>query len=352
MRGFGLGGSSGGRRSPGARPMKGASAPRVRPEPVTRAPDAELGRSMRGLVGPAPSGSGRGRGGGLARGGAGGDGWGAALGGRRLARAGGRARGIGRVVTPARAAGLLGLLAAGFLFTLATGPTAFGVSRTEIPALAWTTEAAVRGALGEVEGQNAFRLDTEPLEAALRALPGVAAAEVSVGLPDAAVVVSITERRPVLAWQVRDRRFIADAQGVIFAEVDASTSLPEGVAVVDDRRQGALRLLAVGGRLDPVDLDVATRLGSLVPGDVGSTAPALQVTVTDAAGFTVSTPRGWTAVFGFYSPATRPAEMIPGQVRLLRSLLAGREAEVLRIILASETDGTYVPRATPRPTPR
>jgi hypothetical protein len=40
--------------------------------------------------------------------------------------------------------------------------------------------------------------------------------------------------------------------------------------------------------------------------------------------------------------------MIPGQVRLLRSLLAGREPEVRRIILASETSGTYVPRSTPR----
>jgi hypothetical protein len=44
--------------------------------------------------------------------------------------------------------------------------------------------------------------------------------------------------------------------------------------------------------------------------------------------------------------------MIPGLVRLLKSLLAGREAGVARIVLASETDGTYVPRATPKPTPR
>jgi hypothetical protein len=41
--------------------------------------------------------------------------------------------------------------------------------------------------------------------------------------------------------------------------------------------------------------------------------------------------------------------MIPGQVRLLRSLLAGIEPTISRIILASETDGTYIPKATPRP---
>jgi hypothetical protein len=43
--------------------------------------------------------------------------------------------------------------------------------------------------------------------------------------------------------------------------------------------------------------------------------------------------------------------MIPGQVRLLRSLIAGREASVARVILASETDGTYIPRPSPEASP-
>lgn len=259
---------------------------------------------------------------------------------------------IGRIVTPARAAGLLGMLASGFLFTLATGPTAFGVSRTDIPELTWTDRAAIASTLDLPAGSNVFRLDTGPLEAALLTLPGVAAADVSVQLPDAAVVVRIEERRPVLAWQVRDQRFLADHEGVIFAEVAASAPLPTGVAVVDDRRQGAISTLGIGRRLDQVDLDVATRLGSLTPDAVGSAATGLAVAATDLDGFIVTTPAGWTAVFGFYSPATRPTDMIPGQVRLLRSLIAGREDTVRRIILASATDGTYVPRTTPRPTRR
>ena len=267
------------------------------------------------------------------------------LGRRRLPR-------VRRIVTPARAAGLLGMLASGFLFTLVTGPTAFGVSRTDIPELTWTHGTVVADTLGVPAGGNVFRLDTSPLEAALRTLPGVADADVFVQLPEAAVVVRIEERRPVLAWQVRDRRFIADAAGVIFAEVATTAPLPAGVAVVDDRRQGAISLLGIGRRLDAVDLDVATRLGSLTPADVGSAATELQVAATDLDGFIVTTAAGWTAVFGFYSPATRPTEIVPGQVRLLRSLLAGREATVRRILLASATDGTYVPRNTPRPTAR
>ncbi len=328
MKGF----RSGSRRGPGARPPKGASR-----KAPSRPPDAALGRAMRGLVGPSSS-------------------RGAAPVGRRgrlrSFLANGRLPRIGRIVTPARAAGLLGMLGAGFLLTFVTGPSAFGLSRTEVPALTWTDEAAISASLALPEGENVFELDTAPLEARLRALPGVASADVSVRLPEAAVVVTVEERRPVLAWEVRDTRFIADGDGVIFAEMDAAADLPDGVAVVVDRRQGALSAYSVGARLDAVDLDVATRLGSLIPADLGSTAAALRVVVSDDDGFVLATPGGWIAVFGFYSPSTRPTEMVPGQVRLLRSLLTGREADVRRIILASETDGTYVPRTTPGPTRR
>jgi hypothetical protein len=244
------------------------------------------------------------------------------------------------------------MLASGFALTFVTGPTAFAIARTDLPPLTWTDPAAVTAALALDEATNVFRLDTAPLEAALRALPAVAAAEVRVALPDAAVVVTIDERQPVLAWQVGDARFIADREGTIFAILDEKAPLPAGVAVVDDRRTGGVEPLAIGARLDAVELDVATRLGSLVPGNVGSNATRLRVAITDLDGFVVSTPNGWTAVFGLYSPATRSTDIIPGQVRLLRSLLAGREATLSRIILASATDGTYVPKATPKPTAR
>jgi hypothetical protein len=257
-----------------------------------------------------------------------------------------------RLFAPARAAGLLGLLGAGFLYTLVTGPTAFGLSRTELPKLTWTDPEAVTAKLAVPPGSNVFHLETGPLEAALRTLPAVADADVSVALPDAALVVHIQERVPVLAWEVDDKRYITDASGSIFAIVDRDADLPDGVAVVDDRRLAAADGLVVGGRIDPIDLDVATRLGSLTPADIGSAATRLQVIVTTEDGFVVSAPGDWQAVFGFYSPATRSTDMIPGQVRLLRSLLDGREVAVRRVILASATDGTYIPRATPRPSTR
>jgi hypothetical protein len=119
------------------------------------------------------------------------------------------------------------------------------------------------------------------------------------------------------------------------------------VTIVHDQRRSSVGAFAIGGHIASTDLDVATRLGSLEPADIGSTAELLRVAVTDLDGYVLATPRGWDAVFGFYSPATRPTDMIPGQVRLLRSLLAGGEPEVRRIVLASERTGTYTPRSTP-----
>ncbi|HEY6012894.1 MAG TPA: hypothetical protein VIU37_02770, partial [Candidatus Limnocylindrales bacterium] len=180
-----------------------------------------------------------------------------------------------------------------------------------------------------------------------RALPAVAGADVSVGLPDAVMAVRIEERQPILAWTVGETRYIADGVGRVFATIAKGAELPAGVAIVDDRRASA-DAMAIGTDLDAVDLDVATRLGSLTPDDIGSTAQRLTVAVTESDGFVVVAPGAWTAVFGFYSPATRPTDMIPAQVRLLRSLLEGREGSLLRIILASGTDGTYVPKPTPK----
>ena len=305
----------------------------------TRSPDAALRGAMRGLVGPSADGRRA-----------------AAAVGDRVTpsgrRGGARTRARVRILTPARAASLLGMLATGFLFTFATGPTAFAVTRTDTPNLTWTDPATVDATLALPAGINAFQLDTAPLEAALRTLPAVADADVSVALPDATLVVRIRERQPVLAWQADDRWFIADGSGVIFAIVDVDAVLPAGVAVVDDRRGGAGIGLQIGGHLDAVDVDVATRLGSVTPADIGSTANRLRLMVTNEDGYVISAPGGWLAVFGFYSPATRSTEMIPGQVRLLRSLLDGREATVRRVVLASATDGTYVPRSTPKPSSR
>ena len=68
--------------------------------------------------------------------------------------------------------------------------------------------------------------------------------------------------------------------------------------------------------------------------------------IDDQHGFVIATvPAGWTATFGFYAPTIRTTNLIPGQVRLLRSLLARvGETRVATLILADDKNGTYTER--------
>ncbi len=252
-------------------------------------------------------------------------------------------------LTPVRAgAAMAMLLSAAAVYGVAQS-SVFAYASTTVEGATFTDEAAVVAALDDASGTNLFGLVTAPYEDRIRKIPTVRSADVSVRLPDT-LGVRIREREPILVWRVGARRYLADAEGELFALLPedppaAAAALP----VVEDRRAASVGL-AVGRKLDPVDLDAATRLASLVPSDAGSQAEALHVFVDDASGFTVRTkPASWQAVFGFYTPTLRTPELIPGQVRLLRSLLTGREAQIERIILASETDGTFVPRPTPTP---
>lgn len=252
-------------------------------------------------------------------------------------------------LSPVRAGALLAMLVAAAALYGVANSSAFGFQTLRLEGAAYTDPAAVERALQEARGANLFALRTAPLEAGLVTLPTIRAADVSVNLPDS-LIVRLQERTPILVWRVGARRYLVDGDGRLFARVDeeaagAAAALP----VVEDRRATSAGL-SIGGRLERVDLDAATRLASLVPADVGSEAKALTVAVGDAHGFVVrARPDGWSAVFGFYTLSLRTPELIPGQVRLLRSLLIGREPILERVILASETDGTYTVKPTPRP---
>ena len=118
-----------------------------------------------------------------------------------------------------------------------------------------------------------------------------------------------------------------------------------GLPVLVDKRASAVDL-RVGATLDPIDLDAATRLGSITPAELGSTANGLSITVDDTNGYVMrSDPDGWTATFGFYTPSLRRPDLVPGQVRSLRSVMAQvGEANLATIILAGDRNGTYTTR--------
>lgn len=252
--------------------------------------------------------------------------------------------------SPRRALAALAMLATAGLMWGAVASPVFAVKTVEVEGAILTGDDAVRAALAlPTPAPNAFALATDVLRERLLALPAVADAEVSVGLPGV-LRVRIVEREPVLAWRLPGALLLVDRDGRIVADAGADGSGPAGAAaaglpVVADRRPLG-ETPSVGDHLDALDLDVATRLLSLVPADVDSGAPAFLVGVDERDGWTLI-PTGedpWTAVFGFYGPEIRGPAMIPEQVRLLRSLLAGREADLLRVVLAGAREGTYTLR--------
>jgi len=251
-------------------------------------------------------------------------------------------------LSPVRAGAALAMLAsAAAVYGVGASP-AFEAVAVDLAGIRYSDETELRRRLAIPEGTNLFGLATDSLEARLLEVPTVARASVSVRLPGT-VVVEIDERDPILVWQVGERRLLTDRDGTLFAPLPARPgSEAAALPVVVDRRAPSAEY-GVGSRLDPVDLDAATRLASLRPVDVGSAATSLAVELSDEQGFVLLAARaGWSAVFGFYTPSLRTPEMIPSQVRLLASLLLERgERNVQRVVLASETDGTFT---TPLPT--
>jgi hypothetical protein len=254
-------------------------------------------------------------------------------------------------LTPIRSAAILAMLLSAGAFYGLLATSAFGFQRLAITGNVLTSEAAIRAAVGLQPGTNLVGVGTGPMVERLTAIASIAEADVGVALPDV-LEVRLRERRPVIVWAIGDRRLAVDDGGLLFADVAGEAAqLVAGTPVVRDERAASTGL-NVGARLDPTDLDAATRLGSLTPGQVGSHARALALRVTDERGFTVTSGSGsWQAVFGFYGRSQRTPALIPGQIQLLGALLAGREDTVQTVILADDREGTYLPKATPRPTP-
>ena len=196
--------------------------------------------------------------------------------------------------------------------------------------------------------RTSSRCATRPLEAAIASLSTVTDASVSVALPDTLVVRPRGARaRAGLAGR---ERALSGGRGRRVVRRSARSRPRRRPACPSSTTAAAASAgLAVGQRLDAVDLDAATRLASLVPADIGSArATAWPSRSRTRTASWSGTRRGRLgAMFGFYTPSLRTPELVPGQVRLLRSLLIGREPLVERVILASGTDGTYIPQADP-----
>jgi cell division septal protein FtsQ len=215
----------------------------------------------------------------------------------------------------------------------------------------YTDQATVLTTLGLDGGArpNLFALDSTRLAGLLRALPTIDSARadavtVHVVLPGR-LVIELHERQPIMAWQVGERRFLVDSQGVLLAEMGAGATpgdAPELPVITDHR--AAASSLHVGGQLGAVDLSVARLLGAVTPTMLGSAAARLVIGVSDDEGYTLRPAAGaWRAVFGIYTSHGRSADLIAAQVQCLASLLHGREDAIAVAYLFPEGGrcGTY-----------
>ncbi|HVM29592.1 MAG TPA: FtsQ-type POTRA domain-containing protein [Candidatus Limnocylindrales bacterium] len=273
---------------------------------------------------------------------------------RRPARlrptAGGRRRrGRGSLFNLTRLFGALLMLAAGASLNWLTSPERFELDprNVSVEGLHYTPFADAHARLApELDARpNLFRLRTLAVARALEELPAVGRANVVAGLPDG-LRVMVTERVPVMVWQVGDEQLLVDGDGVVIGPAEAGA---EDLPVVDDRRSGALAP-AIGETLDSIDVSAALRLAALTPASVQSEADAFSLEVQDEHGWLLASERdGWRAAFGHYTPNLRPVSMIDQQVQCLRSLVAEREAELEMVFLAPAEDrcGTFRSRPTP-----
>ena len=217
------------------------------------------------------------------------------------------------------------------------------------------TRPASRRALAAARGENLFRLsDRAARRRRSRRCRPSTTRRVDVRLPgDAGGHHRGARAGPRLAGR-RARATSPTPTATLFARLGRRRRRRRRPAcpVVDDRRAASAGLV---GR-------VAARPGRPRRGDPARLARARPTSAarrsrwpsrspTRTASSSEPEPAGWSAVFGFYTPSLRTTELIPGQVRLLRSLLDGREPQVDRVILASDTDGTYI-AASRRPSRR
>lgn len=221
---------------------------------------------------------------------------------------------------------------------------------------------ALRQAAGIPLGSNLLAVDLRAVQLSLAALPFVASVQVRAALPDR-VVIDVHEAPLLMRWRVAGSEWLIGGDGRVIGAVTEPILAPTAAAqiavlpLIDDQRATAGLVSGAAfaaSTIDPIILDAATRLAGLAPADAGSASTSFALTILDQYGFTLHATGGgaeWTAVFGTYSASIRPTTLIPGQVRLLRSLLRGREAAIGWVILADDQAGTFTPRGVQPPPP-
>lgn len=162
----------------------------------------------------------------------------------------------------------------------------FRVGQVEILGAELLRQEHVRS-IAAVSGDRIFSVDPKAIEARLEAYPEVASAQVKVRWPDH-VVVRISERQPVLAWEDGGRTWWLSRGGVAYL---AREQRPGMATVISP--EPALTILdePMAPALDPEVVSLAVNLSELFP----SVGPLVYDRIH---GLGFQDPRGWIAFFG------------------------------------------------------
>lgn len=246
-------------------------------------------------------------------------------------------------------------------------------------------EAAVRAHLSGIDrSPNVFRVRASDIVSDVSVLPDVDAATARVTLP-AIISVTLSEREPLFVWSGGEVAWMVDVEGMLFgptgftqeAGEPSATDEETGEPGADDVRSNAspdtsaapapapvsvdieaidLPLVVdarfqveqptVGSHLAQADLVVMRQLLAVTPELLGGRSTDLRLRVDNKLGYVLHSDRGWSAVFGHYTPRVQPPDTIPRQVQCLRALLAVEERKLERVRLAISEDGcgTYTQR--------
>ena len=159
------------------------------------------------------------------------------------------------------------LVAAAATYGAATSPV-LGFRTLAIDGTRFTSQEAIRGALGVGPDTNLVGLATDALRGRLVALPTVRDASVGVSLPDT-IRVSVVERVPLLAWAVGEQRFLVDENGHVFAALpaggaDPAAPLPTLAGVSAPSRRATSK--STGSRAAPTAIALAAARWSVTTG--------------------------------------------------------------------------------------
>ncbi|MHB8598138.1 MAG: cell division protein FtsQ/DivIB [Ktedonobacteraceae bacterium] len=158
-----------------------------------------------------------------------------------------------------------------------------------------------------IQGQNIFLVNVAALTSRVDALPMVASADMEKQWPNQ-LVVTVTERTPVMLWQTRQGTYSVDTEGVVIAPASEMTGITH-LRTVDDVRKGdnatgrsGSRGIRAGVRLNAADIAFAMQVFARLPEMTGVTNFTLRYDDTMPAS-TGTTGMGGNGVFEVVSQA-------------------------------------------------